>query len=418
MTTYALTDTVTMLRRNLLHMRRYPSMVGFVIGIPVILLLLFVYVFGGTLGNGLPGVSGGRGAYTNYIAPGILLFTVVGAAQMTAISVAMDMTEGIIARFKTMAIWRPSVLAGHVFGALVQSMTAVVAVFAVALAIGFGPNATPLEWLAALGLVALTALALTWLTVALGLVSKSVETASNLPMFLMLLPFLGSGFVPTDSMPAGLRWFADNQPFTPINETLRHLLTGGHVGSNAIAAVAWCAAIARRRLPLGEAAVQPAPGPRLVGGAVLLVGDVAAPIHSPPTARLVDLLHGDVGHEAVGSGAMPVVLARLEEDAVAGADRLDRSALALTLADALGDEDRLAVGVGVPGGPGPGREVDERSGESRAARRCGDGVDVDVAREPVRRTLLCVDAAVGDLHASVSSNGHGCPMSLMVVPTA
>src|SRR5262249_20191646 len=137
MTTYALTDTATMLRRNLLHMRRYPSLMGFVIGIPVILLLLFVYVFGGTLGNGLQGVSGGCGAYTNYLAPGILLFTVVGAAQMTAISVAMDMTEGIIARFKTMAIWRPSVLAGHVFGALVQMAIAVVVVLGVAIAIGF-----------------------------------------------------------------------------------------------------------------------------------------------------------------------------------------------------------------------------------------------------------------------------------------
>src|ERR1700742_2894708 len=120
MTTYALTDSMTMLRRNLLHMRRYPSLMGFVIGIPIILLLLFVYVFGGTLGNGLHEVTGGRGAYTNYIAPGILLFTVVGAAQMTSISVAMDMTEGVVARFKTMAIWRPSVLAGHVLGTLVQ----------------------------------------------------------------------------------------------------------------------------------------------------------------------------------------------------------------------------------------------------------------------------------------------------------
>ena len=142
----------------------------------------------------------------------------------------MDMTKGIIARFKTMRIWRPSVLAGHVFGNLVLTAVSVAVVIAVALVIGYRPTAGPLEWLAVVGLLLLVAVALTWLSVALGLLAKSVETASNMPMFLFLLPFLGSGFVPTDSMPAGLRWFADNQPFTPITDTLRSLLGGEHVG--------------------------------------------------------------------------------------------------------------------------------------------------------------------------------------------
>jgi ABC-2 type transport system permease protein len=242
MTNYALTDSTTMLRRNLRRMRRNPGLTLFVAGIPIVILLLFVYVFGGTLGAGLPG-GGGRSAYADYLTPGILLFTIVGGAQLTAIAVAMDMTEGIVARFKTMAVWRGAVLAGHVLGNMTQTLLAMVLVLAVALAIGFRPDASPLEWLAAAGLIVFLTLALTWLSVALGLVAKTVESASNTPMFLMLLPFLGSGFVPTDSMPAGLRWFAEHQPFTPINETLRGLLLGTHVGSDGIVALAWCAAI-------------------------------------------------------------------------------------------------------------------------------------------------------------------------------
>ena len=112
-----------------------------------------------------------------------------------------------------------------------------------ALLIGFRPSAGPVEWVAAIGVLAMITLALTWLSVALGLVTKSVETASNLPMPLMLLPFLGSGFVPTDSMPVGLRWFAEYQPFTPVIETLRGLLLGSSIGNSAVA-IAWCAAIA------------------------------------------------------------------------------------------------------------------------------------------------------------------------------
>ena len=240
--TYALHDSFTLLRRQLVHVKRYPITL-FTAGIPVVLLLLFVFVFGDTLGTGLPGGQG-RSSYTNYIAPGILLFTVVGGAQVTAISVAMDMTEGIVARLRTMSIWRPAVLTSHVLSSLLQTLLSIVAVLLVALAIGFSPSAGVLEWVAAFALMGALAFAVTWLSVAMGLVSKSVEAASNLPMFLLLLPFLGSGFVPTDSMPAGLRWFADHQPFTPINETLRALLTAAPVdGADAFAAVAWCAVI-------------------------------------------------------------------------------------------------------------------------------------------------------------------------------
>lgn len=240
---YAMTDSSTMLRRQMRHMIRYPSLTVFLVGMPVVFLLLFVYVFGGTLGAGLGGLAGGRTAYLEYVVPGILLITVAGGAQATTISVAMDMTEGIIARFRTMAISRASVLVGHVVGSLIQTMISMAVVLGAALLIGFRPSAGPLGWIASIGLLALATFAVTWLSVAFGMVTKSVETASNIPMFLMLLPFLGSGFVPTDSMPAGIRWFAEYQPFTPIMEMLRGLLMGTPIGNSGVLAVAWCVAI-------------------------------------------------------------------------------------------------------------------------------------------------------------------------------
>jgi ABC-2 type transport system permease protein len=241
---YPVRDSATMLRRNLKRMLRYPSMTVLLAGMPVVFLLLFVYVFGGTLGAGLGAPAAGRSEYLTYVVPGILLMAVAAAAQGTAISVAMDMTEGIIARFRTMAIARSSVLTGHVLGSMIQTMLSLLIVLGVATAIGFRSTADALDWLAVIGVLAMTAFALIWLSVALGLVTKSVETASNLPMPLTLLPLLGSGFVPTDSMPAGLRQFAEYQPFTPIIETLRGLLTGSPDGGNAVAAVAWCSGIA------------------------------------------------------------------------------------------------------------------------------------------------------------------------------
>ncbi|HEU5266909.1 MAG TPA: ABC transporter permease [Jatrophihabitans sp.] len=241
---YPLRDSATMLRRNLKRMLRYPSMTVLLVGMPIVFLLLFVYVFGGTLGAGLGGPVGGRAEYVNYVTPAILLMTVTATVQGTAISVAMDMTEGIIARFRTMHIARVSVLTGHVLGSLIQAAFSVAIVIGVASLVGFRAAAGPGAWLATAGFLLVVTFALVWLSVALGQVSKSVETASNLPMPLVLLPFLSSGFVPTDSMPAGLRWFAEHQPFTPIIETLRSLLMAKPIGNNAWIALAWCAVIA------------------------------------------------------------------------------------------------------------------------------------------------------------------------------
>jgi ABC-2 type transport system permease protein len=239
----AVADSATMLRRNLRRLRRYPSLTIFIAGTPVVFLLIFVYVFGGTMGAGLGGVAGGRAEYTAYVLPGILLITVVGAAQGTAISIAMDMSEGIVARFRTMAVARSSVLAGHVVGSVIQTMLALAIVVIVAVVIGFRPTTSPIEWLAAVALLALAAVAVSWISVALGMSTKSVETASNLPIFLILLPFLSSAFVPTNSMPDGLGWFAQNQPFTPVIETVRGLLLGTPIGNSGIVAIVWCLAL-------------------------------------------------------------------------------------------------------------------------------------------------------------------------------
>jgi ABC-2 type transport system permease protein len=240
---YTLSDSVTMLRRNLVHMKRYPLVLMVVVGLPVIFLLLFVYVLGATLGAGLGG-SADRGEYLQYVVPGILLMAVAGGAQGTAIAVAMDMTEGIIARFRTMAISRAAVLSGHVLGSVIQTMLGMAVVIAVALLIGFRPTTGPIEWIAAIGVLTMITLALTWLSVALGMVSNSVEAASNLPMPLLLLPFFGSGFVPTASMPDAVRWFAENQPFTPFIETLRGLLLGTPMGNSGLLTIGWCIVIA------------------------------------------------------------------------------------------------------------------------------------------------------------------------------
>jgi ABC-2 type transport system permease protein len=240
---YALSDSRVMLRRNLKHQLRYPSLTVMLIGMPIVLLLLFVYVFGGQLGAGL-GAHEGRSAYLDYVVPGLLLITVISVVQGTAIMVAMDMTGGIIDRFRTMAIARGSVLTGHVLGSLVQTLAGIAILIGVAFGLGFHSSAGPLDWFAAIGILALFAFALIWLAVALGLAAKSVETASNTPMVLFLLLFLSSGFVATATMPAVLRQFAEYQPFTPVADTLRGLLSGGAIGDHAIAAIAWSIGIA------------------------------------------------------------------------------------------------------------------------------------------------------------------------------
>ncbi|MCP9945136.1 ABC transporter permease [Streptomyces somaliensis] len=235
----ALRDSSTMLRRNLLHARRYPSLTLNLLLTPIVLLLLFVYVFGDVMGAGMGGAD--RSDYVAYVVPGILMMTVGGTVVGTAVSVSNDMTEGVIARFRTMAIHRGSVLVGHVLGSVLQSVASVVLVGAVAVAVGFrSVDATALEWLAALGLTALVALALAWIAAGMGMVSPNAEAASNNAMPLIVLPLVSSAFVPVDAMPGWFQPVAEYQPFTPVIETLRGLLLGSGVGHHGWLAVAWC----------------------------------------------------------------------------------------------------------------------------------------------------------------------------------
>jgi ABC-2 type transport system permease protein len=245
----AVRDLVTMTRRSLLRMVRYPSLTLLLVGMPVVLLLLFVDVFGGAFGAGVatgvaPGAAG-RAAYLDYITPAVLVMTAASVAQSTAITVAMDMTGGIVTRLRTMPVASVAVLGGHVVGAIVQTLLAAAAVLGVAVALGFRPGADPAGWLVLTGFFALFGLMLSWLSVAIGVAARSVESASNTPMILTLLPFLGSGFVPVDTMPTPVRLVAEHQPFTPVIETVRGLLAGSPIAATTVwTAVGWCLASA------------------------------------------------------------------------------------------------------------------------------------------------------------------------------
>jgi ABC-2 type transport system permease protein len=210
------------------------------IGVPTVMLLLFVFVFGGAMGSRL----GAGASYVNYIVPGILIMALGSGCAATAVGVNADMTEGIVARFRVMAISRASVLTGRVVGSMIRTLIAVVLVIGVALTAGFRPTADPIHWLAAAGFIVLLTLSLTWLAVALGMAAKSPEGANSSTLLLQFGPFISSAFVPPDTMPAGVRWFAENQPLTSMIETLRALLLGTPIGNSAFVAIAWCVVIA------------------------------------------------------------------------------------------------------------------------------------------------------------------------------
>jgi ABC-2 type transport system permease protein len=238
-------DTATMLRRNLRHIQRYPSLTFMLLAQPVLILLLFVFVFGETLGAGVsPDLAGGgRAAYLEYVVPGILLFAIAGVGLGTAISIAADRTKGIMSRFRTMGIARSAVLAGEVLGSMVQATFVLVVVTAIAVLLGYRPGSTAAGWVAAFGMALAISFAVIWLCLALGLNSRSVETASNTPLLLIVLIFVSSAFVPAESYPVGLQWFAEHQPFTPMIEAARGLLDGTPDASTVLIALAWCAAL-------------------------------------------------------------------------------------------------------------------------------------------------------------------------------
>ncbi|MCX4749738.1 ABC transporter permease [Kitasatospora sp. NBC_01287] len=230
--TTSLGDSAIMLRRNFKHTVRNPSAVFQAVLFPLVMMLMFVYVFGGAFK--VPG------RYIDYAVPGLIVMAITYGLGPTATAVNGDLTTGIINRFKAMDVSRGAVLTGHVVATTVRSLIADAAVIGVGFAMGFRPHAGFLDWLAAIGVMVLLGLGTSWLTVAMGLAAKTAESAGMATVPLIMLPFLSSAFVPADTMGTGVRQFAEYQPFTPIIETLRGLLTGTPSTGDTLAALAWC----------------------------------------------------------------------------------------------------------------------------------------------------------------------------------
>jgi ABC-2 type transport system permease protein len=228
--------SAVMLRRNFKHIARNPTSVFNAVLMPIVIMLMFVYMLGDAFDVGVD--------YVDYATPGLMLLAVCYGLGSTATSVNSDMTKGIINRFKVMDVSRGAVLTGHVVASVLTNLVAIAALVGVAFLLGFSPSAGFLDWLGVAGLVVLLAIAAGWLTIALGLAAKSVETAGLATVPLVMLPFFSSAIAPAEKMGPGLRQFAEYQPFTPIIETVRGLLNGTPSTGYAIAAVAWCAGIA------------------------------------------------------------------------------------------------------------------------------------------------------------------------------
>jgi ABC-2 type transport system permease protein len=229
-----MTDSLTFIGRSLRHSVRSIDALLTAIMLPVAIMLMFVYVFGGAIDSG--------GRYVDYVVPGIIVLCVGFGSAGTAVAVALDMTTGVIDRFRTLPISSAAVLTGHVTASVIRNVASTLLVVGVALLAGFRPVADPLNWLAAIGLLLALMTAISWLAACFGLIAKSVEAANAITFVAAFAPYLSSAFVPTGSMPAGLEWVAQHQPVTPIVDTLRELMFDLPVGDEAIWAIGWCVA--------------------------------------------------------------------------------------------------------------------------------------------------------------------------------
>jgi ABC-2 type transport system permease protein len=232
---WTLSDAQVMIGRAMRHTLRNGDALFMSVFLPIMLLLLFVYVFGGAIEVGTD--------YINYVVPGIILLCAGFGAATTAVGVTNDMTTGIIDRFSSLPIATWTVVLGHVVASMARNLFATGLVLGIAVAVGFRPNASAVEWVAALGVVSLFILVMTWVSVMFGLIAKTPDAASGFTFFILFLPYVSSAFVPTDTMPAVLHGFAEHQPITPIIETVRGLLMGAPIGNSAWIAIVWCAAI-------------------------------------------------------------------------------------------------------------------------------------------------------------------------------
>jgi ABC-2 type transport system permease protein len=224
--------TATMVGRCLRLSRRKVDAMLTSLMLPIMLMLLFVYLFGGAINTGT--------RYVTYVVPGVILLCVAFGSSTTAVSVSEDMKGGIIDRFRSLDIGGAAVLAGHVAASVARNAASTVLVLGVAYLIGFRPSAGPLDWLAVAGILLLVVLAVSWLSAAVGLLAKSPEAAGGFTFFVMFLPYPSSAFVPIDTMPAWVHGFARHQPATPIIESVRGLLLHTPVGNGPWLALAWC----------------------------------------------------------------------------------------------------------------------------------------------------------------------------------
>ncbi|GAB3298372.1 ABC transporter permease [Pseudoclavibacter terrae] len=236
MTTHFVGDTAVLTGRSLRHVLRSPDTIVTTAVMPIAFMLMFVYVFGGAIDTG-------AGAYVDYLLPGILLITVASGVAYTAYRLFLDLKGGIFERFQSMPIARSSALWAHVLTSLVANLVSVAVVVGVALIMGFRSEAGVFEWLAVAGILVLFTLALTWIAVLAGLSAKTVEGASAFSYPLIFLPFVSSAFVPTDTMPGPVRWFAENQPVTSIVNSIRQLLEGQPASGDIWVALSWCVGI-------------------------------------------------------------------------------------------------------------------------------------------------------------------------------
>lgn len=237
MTSHVLSDTRALTGRSLRHILRSPDTIITTAIIPIALMLLFVFVLGGAI------ETGAGGSYVNYLLPGILLITIASGISYTAYRLFLDLQGGIVERFQSMPIARSSVLWAHVFTSLVANLASIALVIGVALIMGFRSSASVLAWLAVAAILVLFALALTWVAIIAGLSAKSIDGATGFSYPLIFLPFISSAFVPTDSMPGPVAWFAEHQPVTSIVNTVRALLSEQPVGNEIWIALAWCVGI-------------------------------------------------------------------------------------------------------------------------------------------------------------------------------
>ena len=232
---HALNDTWIMAKRSLRHTTRSMDTIITVVATPIAMMLMFVYVFGGSFGQRTGAVR-----YIDFITPGIIIMTVVSGIAYAAVRLSMDLQKGIINRFKTMPVAPSSILGGHALSSTLSNLFSSLLVLLVALLIGFRSSAGAIEWLQFAGILILFTLATTWLAILFGLFAKTMEGAGAFSYILLLLIFISPAFIPTDSMTPVLRGFANNQPMTPIVETMRSLLINGRAGAGTWPAIAWC----------------------------------------------------------------------------------------------------------------------------------------------------------------------------------